>query len=343
VPFVYIHFNPRRRELCLQLRLLEFCFGSLPCLTVESFKVSRKPCCLRSVQLVDPWQRWPHKKNLTRRFELSTSEDAMASPRSQQDGVNGRTPSPSVNVDTLPPPDELRQFTRSPHPYHRVSSKLLEPRVECHPPERDTTNSGKARWTRTPRTSSDSGTEADDESNGFLKGLPAPPARARKGLRTTVGIEFDDPSFWLSNTPPWALFVRSPSRGPRRRRSSEESLRDSTSAGELTTRRRRNEVLRRLGETALLLSVGVVGFFRQDVRSLALSWHRGTGSNGPVAFEDYSETDHASQNCEHMPPSSLHSTPFTRFASHFGEVTRESPSRFPFPPASTRLRYYIPH
>ncbi|KAJ4302177.1 dolichol kinase [Collariella sp. IMI 366227] len=72
----------------------------------------------------------------------------------------------------------LRILSRSPHPYHRQSSELLEPSdriaypasTPCFPS-----------FARESPLASESGTEADDEH--FLKGLPAPKARLHKGLR----------------------------------------------------------------------------------------------------------------------------------------------------------------
>ncbi|KAI0525713.1 hypothetical protein F5B22DRAFT_591254, partial [Xylaria bambusicola] len=63
--------------------------------------------------------------------------------------------------------DKLRSLSRSPHPYHRQISELLEP-SSCYSTKRQSP----------PPT--DSGTEADDEH--YLKGLPAP-RRLHKGLR----------------------------------------------------------------------------------------------------------------------------------------------------------------
>ncbi|KAI1328762.1 hypothetical protein F5Y16DRAFT_367850 [Xylariaceae sp. FL0255] len=67
--------------------------------------------------------------------------------------------------------DSVRLLSRSPHPYHRQRSDLLEPTSRYLLRERTPT--------------SDSGTEADDEH--FLKGLPAP-RRLHKGLRTHSGL-----------------------------------------------------------------------------------------------------------------------------------------------------------
>ncbi|KAL1964615.1 hypothetical protein VTN77DRAFT_6789 [Rasamsonia byssochlamydoides] len=205
----------------------------------------------------------------------------MAFTRDQDDGINETAPSPSPSSSTslhheTPIPDQWRPFSRSPHPYHRKSSRLLEQPGELPSAENGNTSGQMPIWMMTPpRTSSDSGTEADDESTGFLRGLPAPPVRPRKGLRTTAGTTPpDDPALWLANNLPWSLFVRSPSRSSRGS-SGEESYRNSSALRrEVTVRKRRNEVLRRLVETALLVFTGVVVFLREDVRLLALSWHR---------------------------------------------------------------------
>jgi hypothetical protein len=93
--------------------------------------------------------------------------------------------------------DSLRLLSRSPHPYHRQKSELLEPSdrvvsdsisrrlvdgaaaaAAAHPPRSHTSFPPASRDT-TP--TSDSGTEADDEH--FLKGLPAPRTKLHKGLR----------------------------------------------------------------------------------------------------------------------------------------------------------------
>jgi hypothetical protein len=111
-----------------------------------------------------------------------------------------------------------------------------------------------------------------------LKGLPAPPVRSsRKGLRSTAGR--DDPLLWLQHETPqsWSLFVRSPVRQPKRS-SSEESMHSNATYATVrgvVARRKRNEVMRRVTETALLLSVGVVVLLREDARSYASSWHKG--------------------------------------------------------------------
>lgn len=193
------------------------------------------------------------------------------------------------------------RLSRSPHPYYRISSKIANrerdesARSDYHQAsdsgsikgnsnvvqrkkQRNSNRNGNG-WSKTsPRASSESGTEADDESTGLLKGLPAPPIRSsRKGLRSTAGR--DDPLLWLQHETPqsWSLFVRSPVR-QMKRSSSEESIRSNATYDTVrgvVARRKRNEVMRRVTETALLLSVGVVVLLREDARSYASSWHKG--------------------------------------------------------------------
>src|SRR3954451_14065609 len=77
--------------------------------------------------------------------------------------------------------ENLRQFNRSPHPYHRSQ------RIGSHTPSEYGDHLHPLSYSRSSRTPSDSGTEADDESTGILRGLPAPPLRPHKGLRSGEG------------------------------------------------------------------------------------------------------------------------------------------------------------
>lgn len=162
-------------------------------------------------------------------------------------------------------PEDLRQFTRSPHPYHRSRQPLSRSPSEqgdsLQPPS----------YSKSSRTPSDSGTEADDESTGILRGLPAPPLRPRKGLRIGASGNVDGDA-WLPRLKPWPSFVRQVSRGSRR--SSEEAAEEEAIETERLRQKRRVEVLRRLMETALLLSVGVVVLLQRDARSLAWAWKK---------------------------------------------------------------------
>lgn len=176
----------------------------------------------------------------------------------------------SSHLHTAPPSDSFRNLSRSPHPYNRRGSKLAE--ADGFP----TTNeeSFQQQWgrRRTPRTSSDSGTEADDESTGLLKGLPAPPARPRKGLR---GIREHDGSpdstsaqdqSWLSQ------------RGTRSRNNAGGSAgkmdAETAEVSRRIARRRRVEILRRLSETSLLLTVGLIVVGGSGALEAVRNWNR---------------------------------------------------------------------
>lgn len=171
----------------------------------------------------------------------------MASSSSQ------REERPSLTPRTVSP-DALRPFSRSPHPYHRKGSTKHPDHHQQRQPQKQPTRTPSERSLLSPhppwsRTSSDSGTEADDESTGVLRGLPAPPIRPRKGLRAE-----DSSVPWL---PLWSTLTKS-------------TPRVSKDVAE-----KRVEVLRRLLEVALLVSVGVVVVRPEEVRELAWAWRKG--------------------------------------------------------------------
>ncbi|KAL2859836.1 putative phosphatidate cytidylyltransferase [Aspergillus lucknowensis] len=171
----------------------------------------------------------------------------MASSTSQED--EGRPPK-----TIQPDPDaaasrNFRSQSRSPHPYHRNGS--IHHRT---------------------RTSSDSGTEADDESTGLLKGLPAPPLGSRRNPRPSWnGVA--DHDLWLPGLQRWPSLARSTSRSSRR-----SSIGDNeTDIWELQDKiktKRRVEIIRRAFEAGLLLSVGAVVLGEQSARSLAWVWKK---------------------------------------------------------------------
>ncbi|PWY85974.1 hypothetical protein BO70DRAFT_386303 [Aspergillus heteromorphus CBS 117.55] len=179
---------------------------------------------------------------------------AMAVSLSQEE--EGSLPSKGLTSEAEAP-DCPRQFSRSPHPYRRKGS-----------------HSSSLPGLHWPRTSSDSGTEADDESTGVLKGLPAPPLRPRKGLRAAhprqLVAETDQ---WFPVLRPWPSITRSTSRSSRRS-SGEEAEAKASGLREQARRKRRIEVLQRLLETALLLSVGAVVLVQKDARSVAWAWRK---------------------------------------------------------------------
>ncbi|KAJ5997236.1 hypothetical protein N7499_006456 [Penicillium canescens] len=170
--------------------------------------------------------------------------------------------------------ENLRQFNRSPHPYHRSQ------RIGSRTPSEYGDRLHPLSYSRSSRTPSDSGTEADDESTGILRGLPAPPLRPHKGLRSGEG----DP--WLPSLGPWPSFARPVSRASRR--SSDEEMEEEAFEAKMKFRRtRRIEVLRRLLEAALLMSVGVVVLYQEGARSLAWAWRKEIITHGLVAMSLY--------------------------------------------------------
>ncbi|EAW10372.1 putative phosphatidate cytidylyltransferase [Aspergillus clavatus NRRL 1] len=168
----------------------------------------------------------------------------------------------------IPTANPLRHLSRSPHPYRRKGLHCADsPSLSGDHSDRPTQN--PSQW---PKTSSDSGTEADDESTGILKGLPAPPVRLRKGLRSTWnGI--DDNDLWSPILQPWPSFARSTSQSSRR--GSGEGLEVGIHClRDQNRQKRRIEVLRRLSEAALLLSVGGTVLWQESARSLAWAWKK---------------------------------------------------------------------
>ena len=147
----------------------------------------------------------------------------------------------------IPNSDLLRPISRSPHPYHRTGHGQTErPR---HPV-----------WSRT---SSDSGTEADDESTGVLKGLPAPPIRPRKGLRVV-----EDGESWVP-VPGLRSLARVRAR-------SQKDVAKAAGGGNMgISQGKPVELMRRVLEVALVASVGAVVVRPVDVRVVAWVWRKG--------------------------------------------------------------------
>lgn len=191
----------------------------------------------------------------------------MNTPRGQDEQeVLTRSSTPATSSELIA--EDLRQFTRSPHPYHH--SRRLGSRT---PSEQGDRLQPLTPYSKSSRTSSDSGTEADDESTGILRGLPAPPLRPHKGLRSG-GNGFVDSDAWLPTLHPWPSLARQSSRGSRRSSEEKQAEGEAAEAQRLKSKRR-VEILRRLLETVLLLSVGVVVLLRREARSLAWEWRKG--------------------------------------------------------------------
>ena len=202
----------------------------------------------------------------------------MASPWSHDDNDDSSLPNLSVTS-----PDALRAFSRSPHPYHRTSiSRTAGESTGIDNPSAASSAAAAQTdrlhptpppaWSKTP---SDSGTEADDESTGILKGLPAPPSRSRKGLSRAE--DSTDP--WVPALLPWPALARSRARELSRDAfggdGTTTTIGSVTSGTDRLSQEKRVEVLRRLLEVALLVSVGVVVVRPADVRETAWVWRKG--------------------------------------------------------------------
>lgn len=195
--------------------------------------------------------------------------------------------------DTL----ELEQFRRSPHPYlhhgdqtHRQSPgpthrapPPLQSRPSSEPPGKMMhDNDGRTRRKGAPHSPSESGTEADDEGYSLVKALPAPPLRPHKGLRESRTSGTDE---WASPllTPTQIddegrkLFEGYFSRNSKTRRSGDAYHSDDEArrAKQKYLQRRRNELVRRTTETALLAVIATLAVRGCDCWVNLLAWHRG--------------------------------------------------------------------
>jgi len=192
--------------------------------------------------------------------------------------------------------EALELFRRSPHPYLRHKNEIREAF-----PERSSSSSGAARprpnapnrtisdadgrkrrkTSSQSQSPSESGTEADDEGYNFVKALPPPPLRPHKGLRDTRGsgqgglsplltpTQIDDEGRKFSNE-----YFTKQKKGNRR---GEPSLTDNEAraARQKYLKRRRNELVRRTTETALLAGIGFLAVSGCDCWEKLLGWHRG--------------------------------------------------------------------
>lgn len=190
--------------------------------------------------------------------------------------TDGSIENPS-EIDSLEPV-QSRHLSRSPHPYHRRSLNLPNGELNLGGvwAGHDENHGQKL----TPKSSSDSGTEADDESGSLLKGLPAPPARPRKGLRDLRGNRADTdasplvtPSFL--NADQRRLCFQAVKKHAAGGRVKEETDGETRRIREKYTRRKWAEAVRRLSEMALLMAVGAIVCCGKDVLSAARQWRKG--------------------------------------------------------------------
>lgn len=192
--------------------------------------------------------------------------------------------------------DALRLLSRSPHPYRRrrtndtpsthgfpSPSTLTPAHSDSERGSAISPNNGKTYAQRTAsKTPSESGTEADDEGYGFVKALPAPPPKLRKGLRDARGNGLDGGITPLL-TP--SLIEEEGERSSqsyfRQRRAEREAAQRATddearaAKEEKVKRRRRAELIRRAAETALLGAVGATVLGNVPVWNSVMFWYRG--------------------------------------------------------------------
>ncbi|KAL8738378.1 MAG: hypothetical protein Q9181_000800 [Wetmoreana brouardii] len=179
------------------------------------------------------------------------------------------------------PPDP-HALSRSPHPYARrrpdvtlttqvfVDSGLAIPSYSGTLSDDSRSNGGGStaffdaddrKRRKFSTSSSQSGTEADDESEPFLRGLPAPPARLRKGLKHDQTLGTPSPLLtpsYLDDAKRTELLE-----GQFKLRASLQSHASTDEEQALKIRekfrkRRRAELIRRTTETLLLFTVGYI-------------------------------------------------------------------------------------
>ncbi|KAF2832171.1 hypothetical protein CC86DRAFT_340489 [Ophiobolus disseminans] len=204
-------------------------------------------------------------------------------------------PDPQLDAPTQSDMEALELFRRSPHPYLRHKNEIRKASPERSPPPTSapqprpgTSNSTisdedgrKRRKTSSQSQSpSESGTEADDEGYSFVKALPPPPLRLHKGLRDTRGsgqeglsplltpTQIDDEGRKFSDE-----YFTEKKKGSRR---GQPSFTDDEArvARQKYLKRRRNELVRRATETALLAGIGFLAVSGCDCWEKLLGWHR---------------------------------------------------------------------
>lgn len=181
---------------------------------------------------------------------------------------------------------DRQHFSRSRHQYYHhsigfsgssagQSADQLEqaPTQQLHPEQDGISQHGSDYFNADTRkrpkqltSPSASGTEADDERPPFLKGLPAPPLRPKKGLKDVKSTGFGPfqspyltPSYLDVDPRSLPTGTRAKKQGPEKEQAFEVG--EAKRIQEKNTKRRRAEFARRILETSLLGGVGY-GCFR---------------------------------------------------------------------------------
>ncbi|EUC31593.1 hypothetical protein COCCADRAFT_100889 [Bipolaris zeicola 26-R-13] len=186
--------------------------------------------------------------------------------------------------------EDVELFRRSPHPYLRHGDEIRGQYPErahslgLEPPSHADARLGKngaKRREPVSQSPSESGTEADDEGYNLVKALPAPPLRLHKGLRNArpreggqwaspllTPTQIDDEGSKFSDE-----FANGGNRG-KRKGIAYHLDEEARAAKQKYLQRRRNEMVRRATETALLAGIGILAVHGCECWSELLSWHR---------------------------------------------------------------------
>ena len=184
-----------------------------------------------------------------------------------------------ANADENNPPNRAPRLARSPHPYSKQKSDVLQDNATASLHNSlvspfgtgssltsgrnehtyfDADHRKRRKWSSSP---SDSGTEADDErGRTSLLGLPAPPIRPRKGLKGSNGSGTESPLL----TPSYldAESRRLDSKAQKTRWGSFQSQvctdEETIKLRQKFNQRRRAELIRRVSETILMGCIGFV-------------------------------------------------------------------------------------
>jgi len=188
------------------------------------------------------------------------------------ENLNLRAPSP-VRDDAAAENDNtegLRLLSRSPHPYHRQNFELLQSdfhNASSSPHHGSDASADMPSLTplfgKDSSPTSDSGTEADDEH--FLKGLPAPKARLRKGIRG-----MNEPLSGSSTPYMNPLVLEDELREITHRVKRESAEKSKQKWAERV--RLLKEVIRRVTEVAILAVLGIIVCSNPEVKPIVLIW-----------------------------------------------------------------------
>ena len=201
-------------------------------------------------------------------------------------------------MDSSPP----ERLSRSPHPYHRRRiGPFGEPLVQRTGQEGGhLSSSGEqlfaSTWFsrenlqasgnhgRTHREGSifqtESGSEADDEGQSLLRGLPAPPLAQRKGLRGAAESGRDDTvslggtSGYVNGSPRSLSAELRRLRGERRSTTPDVTV-DARKKADTFRRRRRAELARRMTEVTLVGALGGIVLGGQEAQDQSSRDYRG--------------------------------------------------------------------